>query len=430
MALLKSINELPEDILRIMLFEFVNREVEGSWEGEHQLPESLRCVCRWWKELVDGSPELWHHINVRLGHLQVEPFVNRLRKAKRLPLTLNIYSPLARDEGAFTQVVLELYDLVKEHPWRVLSIFSPAYLTSFGIFFRHVLDNPQTCRLSSFLIERCISFHGGRPIRTLARKALQQNLTITHLAIPEEFLEPTHPLLRVVSYLRLMRGWAQPSILKVIGEASSVTTLTADFVLATRESGDSIPLRLLPRLKQLDIRDSPEFPELLLLGLDLPSIQSLKLKEIGSSVDHGNRQLRNLRASVSWLARIKSLTLDMVRISDKMLLQTLQQLSLLEYLEVISVDDVSGKTTRALSQQPTVDRGWLCPLLEEIRFGYPSGVRPRLLESDVAALVRARVRDVAPVGVITSNQPSPSRLRKVTYGYRDMVRGISRCDGI
>ncbi|KAG8989857.1 hypothetical protein FRB94_013957 [Tulasnella sp. JGI-2019a] len=115
------------------------------------------------------------------------------------------------------------------------------------------------------------------------------------------------------------------------------------------ESGDSTPLQLLPRLKQLDIPGSPDFPELSLRGLDQPSIQALTLKGIGCNTDRGDRQLRSLLTNVSWLTQIKSLTLNTVMISEDLLLQALQQLSLLEYLGVISDDNISCKTTNALS---------------------------------------------------------------------------------
>ncbi|KAG8991196.1 hypothetical protein FRB94_012699 [Tulasnella sp. JGI-2019a] len=60
-------------------------------------------------------------------------------------------------------------------------------------------------------------------------------------------------------------------------------------------------------------------------------------------------------------------------------------------------------------------RGWLCPMLQEIEFG----TYPRLLKSDVVALVETRVRDVAssaPTSVISS-----SLLRKVIWRGRDTV---------
>ncbi|KAG9002145.1 hypothetical protein FRB93_011771 [Tulasnella sp. JGI-2019a] len=170
-------------------------------------------------------------------------------------------------------------------------------------------------------------------------------------------------------------------------------------------------------LEQLDFQECDEFPELILQKLDLPNIQSVKFKVVRCDIKHGDKQLRMLVTNVLWLAQIKSLNLDAVSVSEDTLLWTLRRLPLLRNLTLASRERVSCKTTKRLSERPTVRREWLCPLLEELEFG----LCPRLLESDVIVLVDARV-NVIPSSAQASTI-SPSLLRKVIWNGRDMASG-------
>ncbi|KAG8990633.1 hypothetical protein FRB94_013239 [Tulasnella sp. JGI-2019a] len=156
----KSVNGLPAEVLGLVFLEFLEEEVDQEWRRQH--PGRLICVCRLWKELVEGNSELWSRIDVTLGNIDIpmeaQPIRNKIRKAKRSPLALYIH---CRDwvfsaSAAVTRDVLTLYGLIKDHRWRTLSILNLIYLESFEAIFRHMVDQPQMCRFPYFRIHESI----------------------------------------------------------------------------------------------------------------------------------------------------------------------------------------------------------------------------------------------------------------------------------
>ncbi|KAG9020224.1 hypothetical protein FRB95_004806 [Tulasnella sp. JGI-2019a] len=235
-----------------------------------------------------------------------------------------------------------------------------------------------------------------------------------------ECLEPSHPLFRAVLHLHLLDEWTMAAVLSHIREASSLQRLQ---VSVSREpaNDESTPPCLLPCLIHLELQECVQFPVWLLRQLDLPIIHSLKFKNIYASCNLVDEQLTSLVLTVPWLKRIKSLTLDEARVSEATLLWTLWRLPLLTSLGVAS-SEITGRTTKALSHQLMARRQRLCPFLEEIRFGSCR----RLLESDVAALVRARVCDAPNTTPCGTTKLDLSRLRMVIWESRDMVRETFR----
>ncbi|KAG8978850.1 hypothetical protein FRB94_012700 [Tulasnella sp. JGI-2019a] len=208
MATPKSINELPAEILGIVFFEFL--EEAADQKIQIQRPERLSRVCRLWKELVEGNSRLWSRIDVALGDsytpMKVQPIRDKLRKAKRSPLALYIHGGYwaLQNAAIVTRNILTVYNLIKGHRWRALSIFNPGYLSSFEIIFCHMVDHPEMCRLSSLHIEEEGTTDPNDDVTgTLIKEVLRQNLIITHLAVTIDLLEPSHTSCQMVSYLCL-----------------------------------------------------------------------------------------------------------------------------------------------------------------------------------------------------------------------------------
>ncbi|KAG8999182.1 hypothetical protein FRB94_006423 [Tulasnella sp. JGI-2019a] len=420
MAAPLSINDLPCEILGVAFFEFVEQELDED-EG-YQRPNVLMGVCRLWKEFVEGNPLLWSRIFVTFGGhaLDIEPAKAQIYRAKMSPLALDIESTSRCEIAELTRDVLSLYDLVKEHRWRALSITDAPSLEPFEVIFRHMIDNPGMCRISSFRLTPPQWESNTGIVYTWAREALRHSLCITDLAIPMESLEPSHPLFRVVLHLHLLDEWSMAAVRSHIREASSLQRLR---VSVSREPAneESMPPCLLPRLIHLELQESAQFPIWLLRQLDLPIIHSLKFKNIYASCNLVDEQLTSLVLTVPWLKRIKSLTLDEAQVSEATLLWMLWRLPLLASLGVAALR-ITGRMTKALSHQLMARRQWLCPFLEEIRFGSCR----KLLESDVVALVRARVCDAPNATLHGIMKPDLSRLRMVIWESRDMVRETFR----
>ncbi|KAG8992829.1 hypothetical protein FRB95_001161 [Tulasnella sp. JGI-2019a] len=431
----KSVNELPEEILGMVFFEFVNQEVEPEQRLSLPFPRRLAGVCHLWKELVEENSELWSRIDVRFTPEERfpragKPIKDEIQRAKQSPLALYIHGYRSRgySPDPLTRDVLALYDLVKDHRWRALSIFNPGHLSSFQPIFRHMLDNPQMCRISFFQMGAVELSYEARKTRTLVQEALRQNLRITDLVVQADLLEPSHPLLQVVPHLQLLQTYNATTVLDCVKEATSLRSLRLSDIHGGLERDDPTPTCTLPELERLDLRACRQFPKLLILKLDLPNIQSLVFKMVNCKVKEGDEQLKSLFWNVSWLRQIESLTLEEVQISEETLLFALRRLPLLTDLTLVSRARVSCRTTKTLSLPPEGRRGWLSPLLEVMRFGDC----PRLSESDVMALVEARVRDVpsaASTSTTTEDQPPPTRLRMVIWEGRDMVRRGVNLDG-
>ncbi|KAG8992846.1 hypothetical protein FRB93_002168 [Tulasnella sp. JGI-2019a] len=405
-----SIHELPAEVLGIIFFEFT--EQEGGW-NRRQRPEDLAVVCRMWKELVRGYPELWSCIEVNLGYMRekVERIRTKVRMAKQSSLAIYIHCGYGFTSENLTRDVQILYDLIKNHRWRALSIFDPRYGSCLEIIFRHIIDNPQRCRMTSFHMESRNGFDAGM---SSAREALRQDLGISHLAVSTGFLEASHPLFQSVRHLQLLGKWSSTAVLGHLQEATSLLSLRVQEISGGPEWNDSIQTSILPDLKSLEFKLCHQFPMLLMQRLELPSMQHLTFNTVSCSIKQGDEQLKSLFPAAPWLTQIKSLTLEDVQISEATLLFALRRLRLLEDLTISSRERISCRTTKALSQKPKTPRGWLCPLLERIKFENC----PRIEERNMVALVRARVRDIPDVG---PNSLHPVRFRKVVWEGQDMV---------
>ncbi|KAG8990221.1 hypothetical protein FRB94_013639, partial [Tulasnella sp. JGI-2019a] len=313
----KSVNDLPAEILGMVFFEFL--EEEAGQESRRQHPGRLICVCRLWKELVEGNSVLWSRVDVTLGNdttIEVQPISNKIRKAKRFPLALHMHcgNPGFIRREAVTRDVLALYGLIKDHRWRGISIFKPGYILPFEIIFRHIVDHPQMCQLSYFHMGDTMYLFNDNVIRTLAMEALRQNPSITHLAVPMDFLEPphpVHPVNQVVSYLQLTGVYTPTSIFNHIREASSLRSLRVECLGMVTTDPDDLPSPCtLSKLEYLSLRTCHGFPKLLLQTLDLPRIWDLTLGLISCNIKQGDQQLKGLISDVPWLTRIKSLNLE------------------------------------------------------------------------------------------------------------------------
>ncbi|KAG9027219.1 hypothetical protein FRB95_007977 [Tulasnella sp. JGI-2019a] len=197
-------------------------------------------------------------------------------------------------------------------------------LEPFEVVFQDIVDNPQMRNISSFRLElSCLETNTGA-VCALARKALRHSLNVTDLAIPADFLEPSHPLFRVVSYLQLLKGWSTAPILARIRLQRLQVSM-----LGRLDMEESTTPCLLPHLKHLDLRDCEQFPMLLLQQLDLPNIRSLKVRNMVMNSKLIDKQLTSLVLTVPWLKLIKSFTLNEARVSEVTLLWTLGRLPLL-----------------------------------------------------------------------------------------------------
>ncbi|KAG8984902.1 hypothetical protein FRB94_006425 [Tulasnella sp. JGI-2019a] len=419
----RSIHELPEEVLGMVFFEFIEQE-ESQQMRQHSSPHLLISVCRLWKEVAEAHSEIWSRIDVDFGKHFSAVIRNKIQKAKRSPLGLYIHCSHSRtySPAALTRDVLALYDQIKDLRWRALFIFDPRWLEPFQIIFQHMIDNPQTCRITSFQLggTSFVSYNNGVAF-ALLQEALRQHLSVTRLVMEAALLEPSHPLLQVVPYLQLTRAHDATNVLDCVRKASSLRSLRLDHLWGGPERHNLTLTYTLPKLEHLDLRVCRQFPKLLILSLDLPSIQRLTFKVVECKVKDGDEQLKSLFWTVPWLQQLRSLTLEEVEIPEETIFFALRRLPLLMDLTLTSRARVSCKTTKTLSLPPEGRRGWMSPLLEVITFGEC----PRLSESDVMALVEARVCDVphtAPASAITEDQPPPSRLRKVIWQGRDMAQ--------
>ncbi|KAG8877421.1 hypothetical protein FRB97_003420 [Tulasnella sp. 331] len=365
--------------------------------------------------------------SINLAHCE-----RHLEKAKQVPLSIVIRSILDPGQtNSSRRDVQALCPLLIQHRWRALSLVGRNALDTFEPLFRHIIDNPQACKLSSLHLGAYWSLSPATPL--LVRRLLAQTSTITDLAVPFELLAPTYGLFPRLRNFQGRYG-SETEVLRILRETPQLQSLRLSSLypislrkdhmgVAMVSSSGPEALCRVEAVEYLDIDCSLHVPGSLLSQLDLPKIHTLRLSELRWGYQAADLWIESLMGNVLWLARIKSFTLERVRVSEKLLIRILQSLPVLKSLTLDSQEMVSCRITKALSQQPPAEQRWLCPYLEEVRFTLCT----LLKEDDLKGLVEARVRGVPavmPTGVTDPNLVSPVGLRKVVWNDRDMTEEV------
>ncbi|KAG8860353.1 hypothetical protein FRB96_004002 [Tulasnella sp. 330] len=423
------INELPTEVLGTIFFEITE-------QSENHECGLLASVCCSWNDVVQNTPQLWSRITAIIK--QQPPDVTRYRrfleKANQAPLSINmrveakIY-PLA----IVRRDVQALYPLFIQHQWRSLSITGVSTLDPFQLLFQHILDNPQSCKLSSLRLVTNWGDSPAGPPPLVVKEVLVNTLSITDLAASFTILDPSDALLPRLRHLHGKHG-SETEVLSIIRETPLLQTLRLSSIYSESvekfhtkndmvSNRGSETLCRLGDMTSLDLSCSRKVPENLLRQLDLPMIRTLKLRQLQCSIEIGDQQIQSLVANVIWMTRIRSLTLERIQMSENALIMAVRSLPVLTYLTLDSLGTVGCETMKALSEQATAKRGWLCPRLEEIMFNSC----PQLERDDLKAFVETRVRGVSTAvttGIIDPNLASPVRLQKVVWNGQDMIDSI------
>ncbi|KAG8860349.1 hypothetical protein FRB96_003998 [Tulasnella sp. 330] len=422
MAMRSSIKDLPAEVLGMIFLEIAEHS------KSHQCG-LLVSVCRRWNDVVQNTPQLWSRLNVTTGKntpLDSARYQKRLEKAKKTPLSIFIHVDFPTYQPDPIKGHLQrLYPALVQRQWRSLSIMGKTTLDPFEHLFRHILDSPQTCKLSSLRLVTNWGLTQSPTTLQLIREVLATALSISDLVIPFPFLEPACPLLSGLHHLQGKLGNGT-EILRFLQETPLLQSLRLSCVSdvgdsAVEDMGSNGNTRCrLEAMECLDLICLDTLPQRLLQQLDLPGIHTLKLGDLWDNPKVGDREIDSFMTSVNWVGRIRSLTLENIEVAEKALISALGNLPVLTHLTLESQKTVGVKTTKALSQKATAKREWLCPHLQEVWF---NSCR-KLKGDDVEAFVEVRIRDVtttAPRGVTDPSLVPPARLRKVFWDGRDMI---------
>ncbi|KAG8873114.1 hypothetical protein FRB98_009206 [Tulasnella sp. 332] len=427
-------NELPPEIHGVIFFEFLEQSKDHN-------RELLAKVCKQWKRVVESTPGCWSRIIVDVGWDEVgrpkfgaKAYRMQLKLAKRWPLAVIIHENVEVQPWKLaTPHVKALYGLIKDHQWRTLSI--SCYSTShFTTFFQHILDNPQSCKLSSLVIHTSIN-HGPKT-QALIAAVLLQTPTITNLGGSPDLLGPSHPLPDTLQSYNAMDPLDLSYLLPIVQRASQLKNLCVSGPSWTfSEIEFRSPASLLDAysrsLERLIIRNIKEIPTSLLSRLRLPSLHTFALEWICCAPISGDESMRCFIQSAPWVSQITFFTMNEVWIQGHTLIQALRAMPALTRLHLSSGGQLPFEILKALYQptsasmwggisppQSETNKEWLAPRLEE----FVVVSTWRVPEDCLKALVFARVCDaVDPIETSNPNLLPPVRIRKLVWNSRDLI---------
>lgn len=258
------INDLLPEILGMILFEITERS------DNHQ-PGLLASVCRSWNHVVQNTPELWSHFTT----------TDRARRSSAPSPSRLASLALPIDPGVY-------------------------HLPFFEPFFRHIVDNPRTCKLSALHLGR----HSGlslSPVDRLVKEVLAKTPSITNLCASLGILEPTHSLLSRLRHLRGIDG-SDTEALRLLRQ----TPLLQSFRLSSMRivpvvqdqgqegmapSDEPDASCRLESMENIELSCFQAVPERLFRQLDLPRIHGLELRYQYGIIKDGDQQFKSLVAN-------------------------------------------------------------------------------------------------------------------------------------
>ena len=111
------IYRLPEELLSSIFVIGVCQ----SGDQDSLLVSSLMLVCRYWRDVVINSPELWATICIT-PHDTLEKARRKLARSKSVPLDITVdFPPRAENASGITENIIRAMDLLRPSLWRARS---------------------------------------------------------------------------------------------------------------------------------------------------------------------------------------------------------------------------------------------------------------------------------------------------------------------
>lgn len=361
---------LPEELLSLI---FVTGVCDAGDE-DSLLVSSLMLVCRYWRDIVVDTPELWSTICIS-PHDSIEKARRRLSRSKSVPLDVTInFSPRVDNPSAVTENIVRAMDLFRPALWRTRS------------FRLSVPNRPQ----AHAALLRC---REDAPFLETLSICVYHSMQDDHHASPcLPLFNGYTPRLRSCSFTSFNFGWDRRIIsgLRVLhlggywnGYSPSVETLLdvlrscpdlQEFALRNMTDVDLDNLMLhdqefsaakvvkLPRLTKASFYYAGNMRTRLLLSqITFPALEAVDL----GYLDNLTPILEHLRQQSLTSLPLRHLRIESSLFNESKFVNLLRRLMSLTTLELIDIEDISCFLLKSLSAPPA-SHPWISPKLERL----------------------------------------------------------------
>ena len=380
------IYRLPEEILSSI---FVIGVCQFGDQDSLLVP-SLMLVCRYWRDVVFNSPELWSTICIS-PHDPLEKARRKLARSKSVPLDITVnFTPRSESATGVMENIIRAMDLLRPSLWRARSfrLSVPNRPQAHAALMRCKEDAPLLETLSICIYHSMQEDHYSSPCLPLFNRRTPRLRSCSFTSFNFGWDMEIVSRLRVLQLGGYWNGFS-PSVDKLLEMLRSCPQLEE---LALRNMSDADPegfmhsepelvsskVVKLPRLIKASFYYSGNLRVRMLLSqISFPALESLEfcyLDNLTPILEYLRQQsltslpLRHLRIESSFFNESKFVTL-------------LKRLMSLTTLELIDIEDVSSfflrvspchlesqpakRATQNLSTPPA-SHPWVCPKLEHL----------------------------------------------------------------
>ncbi|KAG9315781.1 hypothetical protein JVU11DRAFT_3430 [Chiua virens] len=369
------IYRLPEELLSSIFIIGVCQ----SGDQDPLLVSSLMLVCRYWRDVVIDTSELWATICISPND-SLEKARRKLARSKSVPLDITVNFPpraetRAEDATGVTENIVRAMDLLAPALWRARSFClnvpnrpqAHAALMKCKEEDATLLESLSICIFHSMQEDHCSSpclplFKGRTPrLRSCLftsfnfdwDKRITSGLRVLQLGGYWNGFSPS-----VDKLLELLRGCPH------LEELALRNMSDADPDASVHSEPESISNKVvrLPRLVKASFYYSGNLRVRMLLSqISFPALESLEFCYLNNLTPI----LETLRQQSLTSLPLRHLRIESSLFSESKFMSLLSRLMSLKTLELIDVEDVSRSLLKNLSTPPAA-HPWVCPKLERL----------------------------------------------------------------
>ncbi|KAN0087563.1 hypothetical protein V8E55_006184 [Tylopilus felleus] len=406
------IYRLPEEILSSIFVTGVCQ----SGDQDSLLVSSLMLVCRYWRDVVINTPELWATICIS-PHDSLPKARQKLARSKSVPLDITInFTPRTDNTTGVMENIIRAMDLLRPALWRARSfrLSVPNRPQAHAALLRCKEDAPLLETLSICIFHSMQEDHYSSPCLPLFNGHTPRLRSCSFTSFNFGWDRRIVSGLRVLQLGGYWNGFS-PSVDKLLEMLRGCPQLEE---LALRNMSDADPdacvhsepeftpnkVVKLPRLVKASFYYTGNMRVRMLLSqLSFPALESLEfcyLDNLTPILEYLRQQsltslpLRHLRIESSFFNEPKFVTL-------------LRRLMSLTTLELIDIEDVSSFLLKNLSTPPA-SHPWVCPKIERLSLDGCTSLEWDSLRSLVESRLSGKSSQLSSTSMSTTRMSSAS----------------------
>ncbi|KAF8550062.1 hypothetical protein OG21DRAFT_1469249 [Imleria badia] len=364
------IYRLPEELLSSIFVTGVCQ----SGDQDSLLVSSLMLVCRYWRDVVVNSPELWATICIS-PHDSLQKARRRLARSKSVPLDITVnFTPRSDNATGLMENIIRAMDLLRPALWRARSfrLSVPNRPQAHAALLRCKEDAPLLETLSICIFHSMQEDHYSSPCLPLFNGHTPRLRSCSFTSFNFGWDKRIVSGLRVLQLGGYWNGFS-PSVDKLLEMLRACPQLEE---LALRNMSDADPegsvhsepefmsnkVVKLPRLIKASFYYAGNMRVRMLLSqISFPALESLDF----CYLDNLTPILEYLRQQALTSLPLRHLRIESSFFNEPKFVTLLKRLMSLTTLELIDIEDVSSFLLKNLSTPPA-SHPWICPKIERL----------------------------------------------------------------